>query len=103
MNTGTILRTVLITATCINTALMSIDLTGFANEKLNFMYKVASIICMFVITAITTYFNNDYSVEAMVGTSMTRDLKEITNKKIDIEDEPEDSEIEEDDREVEEW
>ena len=71
-NLGTKLRTVLVIATSINTALMATDLTGFNNDVVDLIYKIASIICNFVIVGISTYFNNDYSEEACIHTGAMR-------------------------------
>lgn len=76
MNTGTRLRTVLAVAASLHTALMATDLTGFQNEQVDFWYKVISLVLNFVIVAIATYYNNDYTPEALVGTGITRKLKE---------------------------
>ena len=75
MNFGTKLRTVLAIATSLNTALMATDLTGFHNSTVDIIYKVVSIILNFVIVACVTYYNNDYTEEACIGTGMTRQLK----------------------------
>ena len=75
MNKGTIIRTILAIATTINTVLMSIDITGFENEKVNLAYKIISVVVNAVIIAINTYYNNDYTEEACVGTGLTRQLK----------------------------
>lgn len=75
MNTGTKLRTVLAVAASLHTALMATDLTGFQNEQVDFWYKVISLVLNFVIVAIATYYNNDYTPEALVGTDITRKLK----------------------------
>ena len=58
MNKGTIIRTILVVATCFNTALMATDVAQFGNETINLIY-----------------FNNDYTEEACVGTGVTRQLK----------------------------
>lgn len=76
MNTGTKLRTVLVIATCLNTALMSTDITGFNNSTLDLIYKVASIVLNFVIVALATYFNNDYTEEASMATGLMRMRKQ---------------------------
>jgi hypothetical protein len=76
MNAGTVLRTILVIATSLNTALMATDLTGFNNEQVDFWYKVASLVLNFIIVAIATYFNNDYTEEAIIGTTVTRQLKD---------------------------
>ena len=75
MNKGTVIRTILAVATTINTILMSIDVTGFENEKVNLAYKIISVVVNAVIIAINTYYNNDYTEEACVGTGLTRQLK----------------------------
>lgn len=64
MNTGTKLRTILAIATSLNTALMATDLTGFQNPVVDTVYKIASIVLNFVIVAIVTYYNNDYTKTA---------------------------------------
>lgn len=75
MNKGTILRTILAVAVSINTALAVTDVTSFENDKLNLIYKIASMVVNFIVVAINTYYNNDYTEEACVGTGMTRMLK----------------------------
>lgn len=72
MNTGTKLRTILIIATCLNTALMATDVTGFHNAVLDTIYTWASIILNFVIVALATYFNNDYTQIASEHTGRMR-------------------------------
>lgn len=75
MTTGTKLRTILVIATCINTALLATDITQFHNPALDMLYKGASVVLNFIIVALATYFNNDYSEEACIGTGTTRLLK----------------------------
>lgn len=75
MNKGTKLRTILAVATSVNTALIATDVTGFNNKKLNAIYTIVSIMCNFVIVAITTYYNNDYTSAAAEGTGYTRAIK----------------------------
>ena len=75
MNQGTIIRTILVIATCFNTALMATDVAQFGNEKLNLIYRILSVVANFVIVFCATYFNNDYSEEACIGTGVTRQLK----------------------------
>lgn len=83
MNIGTKLRTILVIATCLNTALMSTDITGFHNSTLDAIYKVASIILNFIIVALATYFNNDYTEEACKHTGKMRLMKDQKALKID--------------------
>ena len=76
MNFGTKVRTILAIATCLNTALMATDIAQFHNESLNLAYRIISVILNFVIVACVTWFNNDYTEEACIGTGITRQLKE---------------------------
>ena len=75
MNNGTIIRTVLVIATCFNTALMATDVAQFNNPKLNLIYRILSVIANFIIVFCATYFNNDYTEQAAEGTGYTRQLK----------------------------
>ena len=75
MNFGTKIRTILVVATCLNTALMATDVAQFGNETLNLVYRVASVVLNFIIVATATYFNNDYTEAAAEGTGYTRQLK----------------------------
>ena len=72
---GTKLRTILAIATSLNTALLATDLTGFENPQVDMAYKIISIILNFVIVAIVTYFNNDYTEEAAYYTGLMRQAK----------------------------
>ena len=76
MNKGTILRTILAIAVSINTALAVTDVTSFDSETVNLVYKIASMVVNFIVVAINTYYNNDYTEEACIGTGYTRLLKE---------------------------
>ena len=76
MNLGTKLRTILIIATCLNTALMATDVTGFHNAVLDAIYTWMSIILNFIIVALATYFNNDYTQIASEHTGRMRLEKE---------------------------
>ena len=93
MNSGTIIRTVLAIATCLNTALLATDVAQFGNEKVNEAYKIISVILNFVIVACVTWFNNDYSVEADTHTKLMRQAKELRDFVPMTVDEPEDSEV----------
>lgn len=72
MNFGTKIRTVLAVATSLNTALMATDLSGFANVYVDLAYKIVSIILNFVIVALVTYYNNDYTETACEYTGLMR-------------------------------
>lgn len=75
MNTGTIIRTVLVVATCLNSALMATDVAQFNNPTVNLIYKILSVIANFVIVFCATWFNNDYTEAAAIGTGVTRQIK----------------------------
>lgn len=75
MNKGTIIRTILVIASCFNTALMATDVAQFHNETVNLVYKILSVVANFIIVFCATWFNNDYTEEACVGTAITRQLK----------------------------
>jgi len=76
MNQGTKIRTALAIAVSIHTALIATDVTGFQNATLDTVYKVASLIANFVVVALVTYYNNDYTEEGEIGTILTRQLKQ---------------------------
>ena len=75
MNSGTIIRTVLVIATCLNTALMATDFAQFENATVNLIYRILSVTLNFIIVFCATYFNNDYTEEGAIGTGVTRQLK----------------------------
>lgn len=75
MNNGTRIRTVLVIATCLNTALMATDVAQFQNATLDLVYRVASVVLNFIIVACATWFDNNYTEEACQGTGLTRQLK----------------------------
>ena len=76
MNYGTKLRTILVIATSLHTALIATDITGFHNPTLDTIYKVVSICLNFVIVALAAYFNNDFTETAAKYTGMMRLEKE---------------------------
>lgn len=79
MNKGTKIRTILVIATCLNTALMSTDFAQFHNPTVDMAYRIVSVILNFIIVAAATWFNNDFTPEACEGTGLTRQLKEGTD------------------------
>ena len=93
MNIGTKIRTVLVIATCLNTALLSTDLAQFNNETLNLAYRILSVALNFVIVACATWYNNDYTVEGDVGTKVTRQMKALKDHIPETVEEPEDAEL----------
>lgn len=83
MNKGTKIRTVLVIASCFNTALMATDVAQFNNPTVNLIYKILSVVANFIIVFCATWFNNDYTEEACEGTGWTRQQK-LINKGIEI-------------------
>lgn len=75
MNNGTKIRTILAILTTLNTVLAVTDLTQFGNETVSLIYKIASVIVNALVVGINTYYNNDYTEEAALGTGYTRQLK----------------------------
>ena len=98
MNEGTHLRTALVIATCLNTALIATDVTQFENPTVNLIYRIVSVILNFIIVALATYYNNDYTNAGEIGTVITRKIKEdptlivevIDGDDVDDEDDDED-------------
>lgn len=76
MNTGTIIRTILVVATCFNTALIATDVAQFHNPTLNLVYNVLSVIANFIIVFCATWFNNDYTDIAAKKTGEMRQMKD---------------------------
>lgn len=81
MNFGTKLRTVLrVAASLQNTAvILTASVNAFAGEYhigwLVFAWALFAIICDFVVSALTTYFNNDYCEDACETTGELRARK----------------------------
>lgn len=75
MNNGTIIRTILVIATCLNTALLATDVAQFGNETVNLIYRILSVVANFVIVFCATWYNNDYTEAAAIGTGITRQIK----------------------------
>ncbi len=96
MNNGTILRTILVIATCFNTALMATDVAQFHNPTVNLIYKILSVVANFIIVFCATYFNNDFTVEGDTGTRITREMKALKGHEWETVEEPADSYTDED-------
>lgn len=75
MNKGTKIRTILGILTTINTVLAVTDVAQFGNETVTFYYKLFSVVINAIVVAINTYYNNDYTEEACIGTGITRQMK----------------------------
>lgn len=105
MNFGTKLRTVLrIAASLQNTAVvLTASVQAFASEYhigwLTLLWAIFALACNFVVDVLTTYYNNDYTVEGDTGTKITHEMKELANHEWEYVEEPEDAEVIEDDNE----
>lgn len=75
MNKGTRIRTALGIAMAFYVAIYKTDLTDFGNNTVNLVYQIIMKIATFVVIFLITYYNNDYSEEACIGTGITRQLK----------------------------
>ena len=75
MNRGTIIRTILAIATVINSGAIAAGVADFQDPKVDAIYKILSFIATAVILFVNTYYNNDFSEEAAIGTGLTRELK----------------------------
>lgn len=105
MNFGTKLRTILrIVVSLQNTAVvLTASVQAFASEYhigwLTFAWAVFALCCNFVADVVTTYYNNDYTVEGDTGTKTTRQMKALRDFEPEYTEEPEDAEVSEDDNE----
>lgn len=77
MNKGTKIRTALRIAVSLNTAAFAVTAAVGALEInwLNAAWAIFLIITDFAVSALTTYYNNDYTAEACEGTGYARLLK----------------------------
>lgn len=77
MDKGTKIRTALRIAVSLNTAIYAVSAAvgalGFS--WLTLAWAILTIISDLVVSALTTYYNNNYTEEACVGTGITRQLK----------------------------
>ena len=103
MNFGTKLRTVLRIAVSLqNTAVvLTASVQAFASEYhigwLTLTWAIFALLCNFVVDVLTTYYNNDYTVEGATGTKITREMKELADTEWMPAEEPDDAEVTEDD------
>ena len=95
MNNGTKLRTIARVIASLNTAVYAVSagIAGLGFNKLTVVWAVLTIIVDFAVAFITTYYNNDYTVEGATGTKVTRDMKEIADTQWEPAEEPEDAEV----------
>lgn len=99
MNFGTKLRTILRIAVSLqNTAVvLTASVQAFASEYhigwLTLTWAIFALLCNFVVDVLTTYYNNDYTVEGATGTQITREMKELADTEWEQAEEPEDAEV----------
>ena len=81
MNTGTKIRTIARIVASLNTAVYAVSaaVTGLGYGKLTLVWTILTIAVDFAVAFVTTYYNNDYSEEARLGTGYTRYLKSVNN------------------------
>jgi SPP1 family holin len=75
MNKGTIIRTILAIASVINSGAIATGVAEFENPTVNAIYKILSFCATAVILFINTWYDNNYTEEACIGTGITRQLK----------------------------
>lgn len=78
MNTGTKIRTALRIAVSLNTAIYAVTnaIGALNNDKLNAIWMIFTIISDFIVSALTTYYNNDYTEIASIKTGEMRQAKQ---------------------------
>lgn len=98
MNTGTKIRTALRIAVSLNTAIYAVTAAvgNLGWGWLTITWAVVTILSDFAVSALTTYYNQDYTVEGDTGTKITREMKANRENTMPNVDEPEDSFIETD-------
>ena len=77
MDKGTKIRTALRIAVSLNTAIYAVSAAvgGLGFNWLTLAWAILTIINDLVVSALTTYYNNNYTEEACIGTGITRQLK----------------------------
>ncbi len=98
MNTGTKIRTALRIAVSLNTAIYAVTAAvgNLGWGWLTITWAVVTILSDFAVSALTTYYNQDYTVEGDTGTKITREMKANRENTMPNVEEPEDSFIETD-------
>jgi hypothetical protein len=97
MDNGTKLRTALRVAMSLYTAFMVWQATvaQMGYKWLTVLWAFLTIGAGWAVDALTTYFNQDYTVEGATGTKITREMKKLKDTQWDTVEEPADSYIEE--------
>ena len=66
---------------------------ALGNDTANLVYKIISLIVTIIAGAFALYYNNDFTVEGMTGTQITRQMKQLKGYEPETIEEPEDSEV----------
>ena len=95
MNTGTKIRTALRIAVSLNTAIYAVTAAvgNLGWGWLTITWAVVTILSDFAVSALTTYYNQDFTVEGDTGTKITREMKANRDTATPYVEEPEDSEV----------
>lgn len=95
MNRETQLRTAARVIASLNTAVYAVSagIAGLGFNKLTVIWTVLTIVVDFAVAFITTYYNNDYTVEGATGTKVTREMKELADTDWTPAEEPDDAEV----------
>ena len=95
MNRETKLRTAARVIASLNTAVYAVSagIAGLGFNKLTVIWTVLTIVVDFAVAFITTYYNNDYTVEGATGTKVTREMKELADTDWTPAEEPDDAEV----------
>lgn len=77
MNNGTKIRTALRVAVSFNTAVYAVQgaIGNLHYGTLTAIWAVLTIVSDFLVAGITTYYNNDFTESACIGTGITRQMK----------------------------
>lgn len=95
MNKGTKIRTIAFAVACVNQAIASVGAVDFGNTTANMVYQIISVAVTIIAGSFALYFNNDFTVEGMTGTQITREMKELRDHIPMTAEEPEDSFVDE--------
>lgn len=93
MNNGTKVRTIALAVAYINQVMSTIGVVDLGNDTANLVYKIISLIFTILAGAFALYYNNDFTVEGMTGTQITREMKRLKMTEPETVEEPEDSEV----------
>jgi SPP1 family holin len=93
VNNGTKVRTIALAVAYINQVMSTIGVVDLGNDTANLVYKIISLIVTIVAGAFALYYNNDFTVEGMTGTQITREMKRLKMTEPETVEEPEDSEV----------